>query len=76
MVTRWSTMATLQLKRAFEYIKRDSYQNAIQVRNDIVIISEVLPLNPGRFPPDKFKVNNDGTTVHLNYTGTVFLILY
>jgi plasmid stabilization system protein ParE len=54
-------MATLQLKRAFEYIKKDSYQNAIQVRNDIVTISEVLPLNPGRFPPDKFKVNNDGS---------------
>jgi plasmid stabilization system protein ParE len=51
MVTRWSSSAELQLKRAFEYIRKDSYQNALKVRRDIVTMSEMLSLNPGRFPP-------------------------
>jgi hypothetical protein len=51
----------LQLKKAFEYIRKDSYQNALKVRNEIVAISEMLSLNPERFAPDKFKINNDGS---------------
>jgi plasmid stabilization system protein ParE len=61
MVTRWSRASELQLKKAFEYIRKDSYQNALKVRNDIVALSEALVLNPERFPPDKFKMNNDGS---------------
>ena len=61
MVTRWSSSAELQLKKTFLYIKADSYQNAIKVRYDIVAMSESIALNPERFPPDKFKTNNDGS---------------
>ena len=61
MVTRWSSTAELQLKKAFLHIKKDSFQNAIKVRNDIVIMAESLAINPERFPPDKFKVSNNGS---------------
>ena len=60
MVTRWSSTAELQLKKAFLHIKKDSFQNAIKVRTDIVIMAESLAINPELFPPDKFKTNNDG----------------
>jgi plasmid stabilization system protein ParE len=43
------------------YIRKDSYQNAIKVRYDIVAMPDSLSVNPERFPPDKFKTNNDGT---------------
>ncbi len=61
MITRWSKNAELQLQKAFLYIKKDSFQNAVKVRYDIVAISESLSANPQRFPPDKFKMNNDGS---------------
>jgi len=61
MVTLWSRAAERQLKKAFLYIRKDSYQNAVKVRHDIVMMSESLSVNPERFPPDKFKLNNDGS---------------
>ncbi|MEK7225581.1 MAG: type II toxin-antitoxin system RelE/ParE family toxin [Bacteroidota bacterium] len=61
MVVRWSRAAELQLKRAFLYIRKDSYQNAWKVRYDIVAMTESLSINPERFPADKLKMNNDGT---------------
>ena len=61
MVTHWSRGAELQLQKAFLYIRKDSNQNAIKVWQDIVTISESLSANPERFPPDKFKINNDGS---------------
>jgi plasmid stabilization system protein ParE len=61
MVTRWSRSAELQLKKAFQYIKKESFQNAVKVRNDIVAMSEAVALNPERFAPDKFKMSNDGS---------------
>lgn len=61
MVTRWSAKAELQLKKAFEYIRKDSEQNAIKVREEIVLLCSSVASNPERFPPDKFKVNNTGS---------------
>ncbi len=61
MVIRWSRTAELQLKKVFLYISKDSYQNAMKVRMDIVAMTEILSVNPERFPPDKFKINNDGS---------------
>jgi plasmid stabilization system protein ParE len=61
MVTRWSSTTEMQLKKAYLYIRKDSYQNALKVRYDIVAMSESIALNPERFPPDKFKTNNDGS---------------
>lgn len=45
-----------QLKR----IAEDSIQNAEHVRLDILSIIESIPENPEKFPPDRFKSNNDG----------------
>jgi plasmid stabilization system protein ParE len=61
MVTRWSGSAELQLRKAFDHIKKYSYQNAIKVRQEIVTMSESLSINPERFPPDKFKTENTGS---------------
>lgn len=61
MVIRWSRSAEMQLKKVYQYIRKDSPQNALKVRNDLVKLSASLAVNPKRFPPDKFKTNNDGT---------------
>lgn len=61
MITRWSRRAELQLQKAYLHIRKSSYQNAIKVRDDMVALSESLSINPERFPPDKFKLNNDGS---------------
>ena len=77
MVTRWSRGAELQLQKAFLFIRKDSYQNAIKVRYDIVMMSESLSVNPERFPTDKFKINNDGSyrAVELHRYRISFVIL-
>ena len=60
MVTRWSPVAINQLQKAYNYIKKDSPQNAVKVRNEIVAVTISLGQQPERFPPDKYKQNNDG----------------
>lgn len=57
----WSIEATIQLKAAYNYIAKDSIKNAGKVRNDIVEIVKGLPSNPEVYPPDKYKINNDGS---------------
>lgn len=61
MVTIWSRQAMAELKRAYEYILQDSPQNAVQVKNEIIDITIDLPKHPQKYPPDKYKENNDGT---------------
>lgn len=57
---QWSRKAQAELKRAYEYIKSMSLQHAEKVKNDIVHHSESLAVNPERYPPDKFKIGNNG----------------
>ena len=57
----WSVDAQQQLKAAFNYIKKDSPQNAKNVRSDIAKITQNLSHNPGKYAPDKYKLNNDGS---------------
>jgi plasmid stabilization system protein ParE len=57
----WNNRAAAYFTKAYERIKLDSYANAEKVRLEIVKIVDHLPANPERFPPDKFKSNNDGT---------------
>lgn len=61
MVIRWSRMAEMQLRKMYQYIKKDSLQGAEKVRDGLVRLSESLAHNPQRFPKDKFKLNNDGS---------------
>jgi plasmid stabilization system protein ParE len=48
------------LRQAFEYIKRDSLQNAEKVRNAISLSAGEIGRNPEIHPPDKYKQANDG----------------
>ncbi|MBO9684582.1 MAG: type II toxin-antitoxin system RelE/ParE family toxin [Flavisolibacter sp.] len=40
---------------------QDSPQNARKVRDDIIALTRKLPSNPGKYAPDKYKENNDGS---------------
>jgi plasmid stabilization system protein ParE len=57
----WDEPARVQLKKIHEYISRDSLQNAQKVKAEIIKITKSLHQNPDRFPPDKYKDNNDGS---------------
>lgn len=61
MVVVWTDKAENQLQQAFKYIQKNSPQNAHKVRGDIITVAEELPRNPGKFPPDKYKKDNDGS---------------
>ena len=61
MVTVWSKRARTELKKAYEFIREDSPQNAIKVRDEIIDITLHPPKHPEKFPPDKFKKGNDNT---------------
>ncbi|MCF8448876.1 MAG: type II toxin-antitoxin system RelE/ParE family toxin [Taibaiella sp.] len=54
-------LALTQLNQAYNYIRKDSPQNAIKVRNDIFSSANSLSANPEKYPLDKFKNHNDGT---------------
>lgn len=60
-VIKWDLQAREELKRIVAYIRKDSEQNAQKVKNEIVDIIKSLPRHPLRFPPDKFKDDNDGS---------------
>ena len=57
----WSDEASLQLKAAYEFIKKDSVQNAEKVRDEIVAITRTLAKYPSKYSPDKYKLSNDGS---------------
>lgn len=61
MVIVWNLKAKQELKKVYDFILKDSYQNALKVRQEI--IDAVMSLNeyPNKYQPDKYKTNNDGT---------------
>ncbi|WP_300600228.1 type II toxin-antitoxin system RelE/ParE family toxin [Niabella sp.] len=61
MVIVWNELAKNELKRAYEYILKDSYQNAVKVRQEIIDAVLSLPGQPDKHRADKYKTNNDGT---------------
>lgn len=56
----WSKNALKQFEAAIDYISHDSLQNAEKVRLSIIKNVEKIPSHPELFPPDKFKLNNNG----------------
>lgn len=54
-------VAKRQLKDAYVYIKEDSPQNAEKVKEKILSSIKSLNLNPEIHPPDKYRINNDGS---------------
>ena len=61
MVTVWTSRAIAELRKAYDYISKDSPQNARKVVDELTRIADQLPAQPEMFPADKFKRNNDGT---------------
>ena len=57
----WPQIAKQQLREIYDHIKEESLKNADKVRRAIVTASVELPGAPGRYNPDKFKKNNDGS---------------
>jgi addiction module RelE/StbE family toxin len=52
--------AKQQLRKAIEYIRKDSVQNAEKVKNAIINSIKELSKNPEMHPLDKYRLNNDG----------------
>ena len=61
MVTVWTPRAIAELRKAYDYISKDSPQNARKVVDELTRIADQLPAQPEMFPADKFKKNNDGS---------------
>jgi len=57
----WSKTTKAQLQKAYNYIIKDSLQNAQTVRDKIIELTIDLPKHPEKYPQDKFKHNNDGS---------------
>lgn len=57
----WNTIARKQVRKIYDYILKDSAQNAKNILAEILISTEKLQMNPERFGQDKYKKNNDGT---------------
>lgn len=53
--------AKKSLRKAYEYIKKDSLSNAEKVRQKILSSIKVLARNPGQHGLDKYRKDNDGT---------------
>ncbi|HRP54989.1 type II toxin-antitoxin system RelE/ParE family toxin [Agriterribacter sp.] len=51
----------IALHRAYAYIKKDSLQNAEKVRKKILSSIKMLPKDPERHAPDKYRIDNDGS---------------
>jgi plasmid stabilization system protein ParE len=58
---RWPPKAQKQLAKAYEYILKDSPQNAEKVKKDILASTRMLAKHPEMHPPDKYRINNDET---------------
>lgn len=56
----WDRNALRQFNKSILYIAEDSIQNAENVRADVLEKIESLLSYPEKFPPDKYKANNDG----------------
>jgi plasmid stabilization system protein ParE len=57
----WTKRSQQHMKKAYDYISKESQQNAVKVLEDIVAaVNKAIP-NPEFYSADKFKKNNDGS---------------
>lgn len=56
---RWDTVALIQFKEIFVYIRKDSYQNALKIKKKILECITVLKSEPRRYNPDKFRIDGN-----------------
>lgn len=57
----WTKSSQNDMRKAFDYISKDSLLNAGIVLKDIVTLANKAITNPEFFSPDKYKENNDGS---------------
>jgi len=57
----WDEMAKRELRAAYNYIKKNSLQNAIKVTTEIRNYANEVAKHPETHSLDKYKLNNDGT---------------
>lgn len=57
----WTKRSQEQMKQVFKYINLDSPKNAEKVVSDIATSVFAASVNPQIYPPDKYKINNDGS---------------
>lgn len=60
MKVYWAPIARIQFVEACAFIAADSPANALAVRKRILSLIGKLPAHPFRYPPDKYKLDNDG----------------
>ncbi|MGN6298053.1 MAG: type II toxin-antitoxin system RelE/ParE family toxin [Ginsengibacter sp.] len=53
----WPRSVQNQLTKAYQYILKDSFQNAEKVKEDILKSTRKLTLNPEIYPIDKYRKN-------------------
>ncbi len=56
----WAPSAKTSLRKAYQYIKKDSPKNAGKVRDTLLEMIGKLPSHPTRYTLDRFKLNNPG----------------
>jgi len=61
LVIRWNRRAINQFDNAIVYIENDSLVNAEKFKKDILHKIDGLLKYPGKYFPDKYKTNNDGS---------------
>lgn len=61
LIIKWNRNALNQLIKAVEYIREESAQNAEKVKNEMLYEITGLATHPEKYPPDKYKLNNDGS---------------
>ena len=49
------------MQEVYLFIRKDSFQNADEVRKGILKATNDLALNPEIYPSDKYKIDNDGS---------------
>ena len=56
----WDKPAVIYLRNAIKYISKDSQQNALKVKNDILTKISELANRPDIHPPDKYRIYQKG----------------
>lgn len=57
----WPNIVQKQLEKVYLFISQDSMANAQRVKSEIFAATTALIANPEKYPPDKYRLRNDGT---------------
>ncbi|GGM79235.1 hypothetical protein GCM10010967_08700 [Dyadobacter beijingensis] len=56
---RWDTTALMQFKEIYVYIRKDSFQNALKLKQKVLESVRKLKADPRRNNPDKFRMDGN-----------------